>query len=87
MRLLITILLIASGIVLGGLVGHSQVLCADGTCVITGSWYGGAIAGGLLGMVLATACPACMVGRCALPSADASLTSDTPDAPDALRDR
>ena len=33
----------------GGLIGFSGVLCPDGSCAITGSWYGGATVGGLLG--------------------------------------
>lgn len=40
------------GAVIGGAVGYSQVLCPNGACVFTGSWYGGAMFGGLLGLML-----------------------------------
>jgi len=37
---------------LGGVVGYLQWLCPDGSCALTGSWWGGATAGGLLGFAL-----------------------------------
>lgn len=36
----------------GGAVGYSQILCGDGGCAITGSPYGGAVFGGVLGMAV-----------------------------------
>jgi hypothetical protein len=87
MRLLPTLLIIAASAVLGGFIGHSQVLCADGTCVITGSWYGGAIFGGLLGMILAGACPACILARCTLPRGGATDPGDASSTTEAPSDR
>lgn len=49
MKKLIAIL-IGAGI--GAAIGYSQVLCIGGQCPLTGSWYGGAALGGLLGLVL-----------------------------------
>ena len=40
------------GAAAGAALGFSQVLCPDGQCALTGSWYGGAFLGGLLGMVV-----------------------------------
>jgi hypothetical protein len=42
-------LLIGAGI--GAAVGYSQILCFGGQCALTGSWYGGALLGGMLGTV------------------------------------
>ena len=50
--LLIQVLATVAGGVLGAGVGYSGVLCADGSCPITGSWYGGAAFGGLLGLAI-----------------------------------
>ena len=36
----------------GGAVGYSQILCADGGCAITGTPYGGAFFGGMLGLAV-----------------------------------
>ncbi len=36
----------------GAAVGYSKVLCAGGECAITGTPYGGAFFGGLLGMAV-----------------------------------
>lgn len=41
--------LIGAGI--GAAIGYSQFLCPDGQCALTGSWYGGALVGGMLGTV------------------------------------
>ncbi len=41
--------IIGAGI--GAAIGYSQVLCPDGQCALTGSWYGGALIGGMLGMM------------------------------------
>lgn len=45
MKLLLVVL---AGSAIGGFVGGSRLLCPDGSCAITGSWYGGAIIGGCL---------------------------------------
>ncbi len=39
----------------GGWVGHARLLCFDGQCPLTGSWWGGALIGGLLGLLLVDA--------------------------------
>ena len=44
-------LVIGAGI--GAAIGYSQLFCPDGQCALTGSWYGGAAIGGLLGTVFA----------------------------------
>lgn len=49
MKRLITIL---AGAGIGAAIGYSQLLCPGGQCALTGSWYGGAFLGGLLGMVV-----------------------------------
>lgn len=45
------------GAIAGGFVGYSQVFCPDGTCAVTGSWYGGAVLGGFGGTFLAGVLP------------------------------
>ena len=44
---------IAAAALIGGafgtVLGYSQVFCPDGQCALTGSWYGGALLGGLVG--------------------------------------
>lgn len=54
-----------TGAVIGGLVGYSQILCPDGQCALTGSWYGGAAVGGLAGMILLGG-GCCAGGACAV---------------------
>lgn len=39
---------------MGGAIGYSQVFCPDGGCAITGTPYGGALFGGVLGMAVMT---------------------------------
>jgi hypothetical protein len=51
-------LLIAAGALIGGGIGFSQILCPDGQCMITGSWFGGGTIGGLLGYAAAGLLPA-----------------------------
>jgi hypothetical protein len=58
-----TILAILIGGAIGAAIGGSKVLCADGTCVLTGSWYGGALLGSMAGLLLVGGCPACAAGR------------------------
>jgi len=41
-------ILIGAGV--GAAIGYSQVLCTDGQCALIGSWYGGAMIGGFVGM-------------------------------------
>ena len=36
----------------GGAIGYSKVLCATGECAITGTPYGGALFGGVLGLAV-----------------------------------
>lgn len=36
----------------GGAIGYSQILCASGECSITGTPYGGALFGGVLGLAV-----------------------------------
>ena len=36
----------------GAAVGYSQILCANGQCQITGTPYGGALFGGLMGLAI-----------------------------------
>lgn len=36
----------------GGAIGYSQILCMNGQCSITGTPYGGAIFGGVLGLAV-----------------------------------
>lgn len=43
------ILAVVIGAGFGTVLGYSQVLCPSGQCALTGSWYGGALLGGLLG--------------------------------------
>lgn len=43
----------ALGAGIGAWIGHARVLCADGSCPMTGSWYGAALVGGLLAFSLA----------------------------------
>lgn len=52
------------GLLAGGVLGYTQVLCPDGQCAISGSWYGGALLGGVLGFWLLGGCPACSQGAC-----------------------
>ena len=48
MRLLLGL---AAGVVIGGYVGYAGWLCPDGMCPLTGSWQGGSMVGGLLGLL------------------------------------
>ncbi len=48
-------LMIGLGALVGGALGYSQVFCPDGNCQITGSWYGGGIIGGWLGLLIGQA--------------------------------
>jgi len=56
---------------IGGLVGYYQWLCSSGSeCALVGSWYGGALIGGLLGIAVSGGCPlcACAGNRCRVPA-------------------
>jgi hypothetical protein len=46
-----------AGILLGAWLGHTQWLCWNGHCPLTGTWLGGAILGGLVGFLLAARPP------------------------------
>jgi hypothetical protein len=48
MKRLIAVLI---GAVAGAVIGYTQVLCPGGQCALTGSWYGGAVIGGTLGLL------------------------------------
>ena len=58
--------LVALGAVAGAVVGGTGVLCPDGSCSITGSWYGTGTVGGLLGFAASGFLP----GRVVLPEDD-----------------
>lgn len=61
MRILIGL---AIGITAGALLGYSQILCPTGTCILTGTWYGGAMTGAVLSLIFTSGCPLCSAGRC-----------------------
>ncbi|MCA9291943.1 MAG: hypothetical protein KDA25_12495 [Phycisphaerales bacterium] len=71
-----TMLGLIAGAGLGAAVGHSQILCADGQCIITGSWYGGAVIGGLLGLMLLG--PTGGRSACRMPPTDEDPTPSDP---------
>ena len=48
-----TTLFLAGGALIGAAVGNSQVLCTTGQCIFLGTWYGGALLGGGLGLIAA----------------------------------
>lgn len=52
-----TLLGVIAAAAVGGIIGYSQVLCPGGTCAITGSWYGGAVFGGLFAAAFLTSRP------------------------------
>ncbi len=52
------------GVLAGGVLGYYHVLCPGGTCPLTGTWVGGALLGGMLGLLLAGGCPACAATTC-----------------------
>ena len=72
---------LAIGAAIGAGLGHSQVLCTGGECAAIGSWYGGAILGGFLGLMLAGGCPACASTSCRTAPPDHS-----PDGPPARQE-
>ncbi len=41
-----------AGAIIGGIVGHSQILCFGGQCIISGTWIGGALLGAIVGYLL-----------------------------------
>jgi len=52
MRQVLGVLLGAIG---GGLLGYSQWICPGGQCMLTGSWVGGALLGGVMGLLVVDA--------------------------------
>ena len=61
---------LALGLLAGGILGHYHFFCPGGTCPLTSTWLGGAVIGGLLGMLLLGGCPAC--------AGSSSRTTETP---------
>ena len=59
----------------GAAIGYSKILCAGGECAITGTPYGGAVFGGILGFAVMTGFNSHAVGT--PPEQD-----DKPTAPD-----
>jgi hypothetical protein len=41
------------GLVAGAVIGYSRVLCFNGQCVFTGTWFGGAVLGAMVGYLVA----------------------------------
>ena len=56
------ILAILIGAGLGATIGYSQIFCPDGTCPLVGSWYGGAVIGGIVAVIMILS-----TGSCPLP--------------------
>lgn len=67
---------VVAGAAIGGAVGFSQLLCPSGSCALTGSWYGGALFGGLLAAAFLTS----------LPGQTKAETRERPDAERETRD-
>lgn len=61
----------------GAGIGYSKILCAGGECAITGTPYGGAFFGGMLGLVVMSGLTP---NAGAMPTQDPS--DDEPDAED-----
>jgi hypothetical protein len=61
----------------GAAIGYSKVLCAGGECAITGTPYGGALFGGIMGLAVMSS-----VGN-GFPSqsSDQTETQDEPETP------
>lgn len=68
-------MLIAAGALIGGAIGFSKILCPDGQCMITGSWFGGGTIGGMLGYAAAGLLPARIDPR-TLPGGEADPDAD-----------
>ena len=75
------ILGLAIGGVVGAAIGHWGFLCPGGTCPITGSWYGGGVFGGLLGLILSGGCPWCATTKCKTGGAEANSDQFTGSRP------
>jgi hypothetical protein len=52
------------GAIAGGILGHYSFFCTTGGCPLTSTWLGGAIIGGLVGLLLFGGCPACAGPTC-----------------------
>ena len=59
----------------GAAIGYSQMLCPDGQCQITGTPYGGALFGGVMGLAIMSAMSA--TGQS--PKSPAPKKDDTPE--------
>ena len=65
------ILAILIGAGLGATIGYSQIFCPDGTCPLVGSWYGGAVIGGMVGLMFTGGgCASSTDSGCQLPPAE-----------------
>jgi len=53
----------------GAAIGYSKILCAGGECAITGTPYGGAVFGGMLGLAVMSS-----IGGQSMPTHDAGPT-------------
>ena len=52
------------GALVGGILGHYHFFCPTGTCPLTSTWLGGAVMGGLVGLLLLGGCPMCAGTTC-----------------------
>lgn len=66
----------------GAAIGYSQVLCFNGQCAITGTPYGGALFGGMIGLALMSGLNAPSAGYGPEQGGEASEESDAADGPD-----
>ncbi len=76
------VLIVGGLAVAGAVVGYAQWFCPDGRCALTGSWWGGATLGGLLGFAVHEGF---VVGR--QPAARSTDPPPTPDNQDPSAER
>jgi hypothetical protein len=63
------------GAAIGAGVGYSQIMCPDGGCAITGTWFGGAAMGGAMGFAAIGVLP--IFGKPKLPDDESPNELDT----------